>query len=128
MQGDGGFARSSHPLNDLSVRPVISDNLILFFLNRRDNGFHLLIRWIGKFSLQYVVLHIGGTLQGIFHDAAFDFELSFLRQFPCNFAYRRLVLCRTQFIIIEHAGNGCAPVDNQQLRVIVESIGADIVR
>ena len=85
MQGNGGFTRSRYPLDDHRSGLLVSDNLILLFLDRRDNGFHLFIGGMAQLTLQHIILDIDRAFESILHFSIFDFKLPLSGQTAFDF-------------------------------------------
>ncbi|MNV91513.1 hypothetical protein D3C71_1860130 [compost metagenome] len=93
---------------------VIADNGVLLLLNRRHDAPHLRVGFLAKHLLEQLVADGDAGVEHIVKLSVPDLVLPFQLHRSRDHPTRRIVVSRSRRVIVIHAGNGGAPIIDQE--------------
>ena len=124
------FPRACHPLHNQICFGRLPDNLVLFFLNRRNNFSQNCLFAFCQILCQQIVVRHHIRIIKIFQSVVFDLirALSFQIDGKAAFVFY-LIRTRPERIFIIYRSNRRSPVYNKRIRVAPRDAGtSDIIR
>ena len=100
MQRDHRLSASRAAVNDKRLLRRVSYDLILLFLDRCRDLFHLAAMVLTEFPLKHIIIDPKVCIQHILHLSLSDLKLLLLIDDPLESSLRCLILCRSFLICI----------------------------
>ena len=110
-----GLPGAGHPLDHHQIGGGVSNDVVLFLLDRGDDVLHRLIVLPPQGRLQHGVADRFIGVKHVFNLAVMDGELALFNQGRPLGAGRGLVSYRAQGAVVIHPGNRGAPIVNQKV-------------
>ena len=114
VEGDGRLAAPGPTLDHQDPVLCVSDDRILFFLDRPDDIFQPGISVLAQFLLQDLIVDLRIALKGIDHLSATDLILPLGRDLTPDHSCRGFIGRRSLVIIIEKTADRSSPVVNKR--------------
>ena len=107
--------RASSPLNKQQFVFRITNNFILFPLDRRYNAFHLGTGMVTKRIKEHLVAYLFVGIKDGYNYPIFNLKLAFKSKIYLLLAYRSLIFNLPKFPFIVNRRNRCSPVIHKKM-------------